>query len=182
MALLKIHLTQLNFCTLERFLEICKEYNVKAVIELKYSAGINSNDQSRMPALMDVIERTGMRKNVILLTSQLNCLIWTRNNGYSDIECQYLVTSLENEATLQRCIQYNLDISFNITGQNSDEWIARYKEAGLKVSCYTFTQYDDYPKLQSWINKGVDFVTCDWHRMDKVVLPEKVIYHYQHIK
>ena len=126
-----------------------------------------------MPALMDVIERTGMRENVILLTSQLNCLIWTRNNGYSDIECQYLVTSLENEATLQRCIQYNLDISFNITGQNSDEWIARYKEAGLKVSCYTFTQYVDYPKLQSWINKGVDFVTCDWHRMDKVVLPEK---------
>lgn len=162
-----------KLCTLERFLEICKEYNVKAVIELKYSAGINSNDQSRMPALMDVIERTGMRENVILLTSQLNCLIWTRNNGYSDIECQYLVTSLENEATLQRCIQYNLDISFNITGQNSDEWIARYKEAGLKVSCYTFTQYDDYPKLQSWINKGVDFVTCDWHRMDKVVLPEK---------
>lgn len=161
-----------KLCTLERFLEICKEYNVKAVIELKYSRGINNNDQSRMKALMDEIEKAGMRENVILLGSQYNCLIWTRNNGYEDILCQYLVSSIENDTVFNRCVQYNLDVSFNITQTNSEQWIKKYKDAGLKVACYTFSQYVDYPELQRWINRGVDFVTCDWHLMEKVILPK----------
>ena len=125
---------------------------------------------------MDVIEKTDMLQNVVFLGSQYNCLIWTRENGYSDIPCQYLVNSCESEETLNRCIEYNLDISFNATGdniKNSQEWIDKYKAAGLEVSCYTFTQYSDYNTLQKWIDKGVDYVTCDWHVMSKVKLPKE---------
>ncbi len=162
-----------TICTLERFLEICHEYNVKAVIELKYSNGINNNDQSRMKDLMQVIRNKGMLENVIFLASQYNCLIWTRENGYEDIECQYLVNSCESETILQRCINYNLDVSINTTGNysNSDEWLARYKENDLKVSTYTYTQYVDYDVVQKWIDKGVDYMTCDWHIMSKLTLP-----------
>ena len=162
-----------KLCTLERFLEICKQYNVKAVIELKSSNGITNSNQSRMQALMDEIEKADMLDGVVFLGSQYNCLIWTRNNGYDYIPCQYLVNSIESETYLQRCIDYNLDISCNTTANysNSDEWIARYHEAGLKVSTYTYTQYVDYSTVQEWINKGVDFVTCDWHQMDKLKLP-----------
>lgn len=167
-----------GLCTLERYLEICKEYNVKAVIELKSSKGISNNDTSRMKDLMNIIEKYKMRKNVIFLTSAYNCLIWTRNNGYSDIPCQYLVNSCESEEILNRCIEYNLDISVNATGnniKNSQEWLNKYHDAGLKISCYTFTQYSDYKTLQKWIDKGVDYVTCDWHLMSKVNLPKKII-------
>lgn len=162
-----------KICTLARYLEICKEYNVTAVIELKSSKGISNSDQSRMQALMDEIENADMLENVILLGSAYNCLIWTRNNGYEYIPCQYLVSSIESETSLQRCIDYNLDISTNTTygGSNSDEWIARYKEAGIKISTYTYTQYVDYPDVQKWIDKGVDFLTCDWQLMDKLNLP-----------
>ena len=165
-----------KLCTLDRFLEICKQYGTKAVIELKGSPGITNNDQSKMPALMTAIKNKGMIDQVIFLASAYNCLIWTRNNGYGDIPCQYLVSSIENETYLKRCIDYKLDISTNTTygGSNSDEWIARYKEAGIKISTYTYTQYVDYPEVQKWIDKGVDFVTCDWHSMDKLKLPVKV--------
>ena len=165
-----------GLCTLERYLEICKEYNVKAVIELKSSKGISNSDTSRMKDLMNIIEKYKMRKNVIFLTSSYNCLIWTRNNGYSDIPCQYLVNSCESEETLALCTKYNLDISVNATGnniKNSQEWLDKYHEAGLKISCYTFTQYSDYKTLQKWIDKGVDYVTCDWHLMSKVTLPKE---------
>ncbi len=166
-----------KLCTLERYLDICKEYNIKAVIELKSSKGITNTDQSRMQALMDVIEEKGMRENVIFLGSQYNCLIWTRNNGYSDIECQYLVNSCENETYLNRCIEYDLDISINVTADpeynNSEEWLARYHEAGLKVSTYTYTQYVDYDVVQKWIDKGVDYVTCDWHLIENLKLVEQ---------
>lgn len=164
-----------KICTLERFLEICKEYGVIALIELKGSKGITNSDQSRMQALMDEIERLEARSHVALLASAYNCLIWTRNNGYEDIPCQYLVGSCESEEVFNRCVQYNLDISFNTTYgdySNSDEWIKRYKDAGLEISTYTYTQYSNYDVVQKWINKGVDYVTCDWHLMEKFNLPK----------
>ncbi len=162
-----------TICTLEKFLQICKESNTTAVIELKSSNGISSSNQSRMQALMDEIEKAGMLENVIFLGSAYNCLTWTRKNGYEYIPCQYLVSSIESETTLQRCIDNNFDISTNTTygGSNGDDWIARYKEAGIKISTYTYTQYVDYDVVQQWINKGVDYVTCDWHSMDKLTLP-----------
>lgn len=173
-----------TICTLERYLEICKEYNAKAVIEVKSSKGITNSDQSRMQALMDVIEAAGMRENTILLGSQYNCLIWTRTHGYEDIECQYLVNSCESDTVLQRCIDNNLEISINVTGDNisnSDAWLAKYKEAGIKISTYTFTQYVDYNVVQEWIDKEVDYVTCDWQLMDHLRLPktpkEEPVYH-----
>ncbi|MBQ8293071.1 MAG: DUF5011 domain-containing protein [Bacilli bacterium] len=163
-----------KICTLERYLEICKEYGVTAVIELKSSKGITNSDQSRMQALMDVIEKCDMLDNVIFLASQYNCLIWTRQNGYEDIRCQYLVNSCESEEYLQRCIDNKLDISFNATGNytNSVEWINKYKAEGCEVSCYTFTQWSNYKDVQTWINNGVDYVTCDWHLMSKLTLPK----------
>ena len=162
-----------GLCTLERFLDICKTYNVRPVIELKSSKGITNSDQSRMQALMDVIESYDMVDQIVFLASQYNCLIWTRENGYENVECQYLVNSCESETYLQRCIKYNLDISINVTGtsSNSEAWLARYKEAGLKISTYTYSQWVNYDVVQQWINKGVDFVTCDWHRMDVLSLP-----------
>jgi len=157
--------------TLERFLEICKQYNVKAVIELKYSNGITNTSQSRMQALMDVIEKTDMLQNVVFLGSQYNCLIWTRKNGYEYIPCQYLVNSCEKDEYLQRCITNNLDVSINIDYSNSDAWLDKYRAAGIKISTFTFSQYVGYDRLQEWINKGVDYVTCDWQQMDKLQLP-----------
>ncbi len=151
-----------KICTLERYLEICKQYNLKAIVELKYSLGINNNDQSRMPQLMELIEKVGMVENTIFLGSQYNCLIWTRNNGYSNISCQYLVNSMANDVFYQRCIDNNLDISFNIEyDTNNKEWIDKYHAAGKKVSCWTFSQYTTKEDLQKYIDMGVDFVTCD---------------------
>ena len=164
-----------KICTLERYLEICKEYGITAVIELKYSEGINASSQSRMQALMDEIEKAGMLKNTILLASTYQCLIWTRQNGYEYIPCQYLVNSCESETALQRCIDYNFDISINVTGDalNRPEWLARYKEKGIKISTYTYTQYTSYEVVQKWINYGVDYLTVDWHVMSQLELPEK---------
>lgn len=170
-----------KLCTLKRYLEICKEYNITAVIELKTSAGIsnwtetNSPESSRMPALIKEIEDAGMINNIIFLTSQYECLAWTRRNGYDFIPCQYLVSSCESQTYLDRCIEYNLDISFNVRDgvKNSTEWIKKYKDAGLKVSTYTFEQWASYKEIQEWIDKGVDFVTTDWHNPKELLLPKE---------
>ncbi len=159
-----------KICSFDRYLEICKEYNVKAVIELKSSPGITNSDQSNMPKLMQAIKDKDMLDEVIFLGSQYNCLIWVKQNGYENIPCQYLVNSCESETALNRCITYGLDISINVTGNysNSDEWLAKYKAAGCEISTYTFTQYVNYDVVQTWIDKGVDYVTVDWQNMAKL--------------
>ena len=170
-----------KLCTLERYLEICKEYNITAVIELKTSAGIsnwtetNTPQSSRMPALIKEIEKAGMINNIIFLTSQYECLAWTRRNGYDFIPCQYLVSSCESQTILDRCIEYNFDISFNARDgvKNSTTWVQKYKDAGLQVSTYTFEQYATYEEVQEWIDKGADFITTDWHDVSKLNLPKK---------
>lgn len=162
-----------TLCTFERYLEICKEYDLFAIVELKSSAGITNSDQSRMPALMEIINKKGMLDKTIFLGSQYKCLEWVKSNGYEYIPCQYLVNSCESETIFERCVTWNFDISFNISYSNSAEWIARYHEAGLKVSCYTFSQYSDAKTLQEWINKDVDFVTCDVLTREDVVIPDR---------
>ena len=162
-----------TLCTFAEYLTICKAGHCKAIVELKSSAGITNSDQSRMQALMDVIAECDMLNDVIFLGSQYNCLIWTRTHGYDYIPCQYLVNSCESETFLQRCIDNHLDISFNISYSNSQEWIDRYHEAGCLVSCWTFSQYTTVADLQAWINKGVDFVTVDVTKPYEVRLPER---------
>lgn len=162
-----------TLCTFERYLEICKEYDLFAVVELKSSAGITNSDQSRMPALMEIINKKGMLDKTIFLGSQYKCLEWVKSNGYEYIPCQYLVNSCESETIFERCVTWNFDVSFNISYSNSAEWIARYHEAGLKVSCYTFSQHSDAKTLQEWINKDVDFVTCDVLTREDVVIPNR---------
>ena len=166
---------QTKLCTLKTYLNICKEFGIKAVIELKSSKGIQSSDTSRMPDLMQEIKSCGMIDDVIFLASQTGVLQWVRNNGYDDIECQYLVNSADNQSVLDFCIKWNCDLSTNVTygGTNSPEWLAKYHEAGLKISTYTFTQYVDYPEVQKWIDAGVDYLTCDWQVMEKLNLPLK---------
>lgn len=162
-----------TLCTFERYLDICKEYDLFAVVELKSSAGITNSDQSRMTALMEIINKKGMLDKTIFLGSQYKCLEWVKSNGYEYIPCQYLVNSCESETIFERCVTWNFDVSFNISYSNSAEWIARYHEAGLKVSCYTFSQYSDAKTLQEWINKDVDFVTCDVLTREDVVIPNR---------
>lgn len=170
-----------KLCTLDRFLQICKEYNIKAVIELKTSAGIsnwceqNTPTASKMPTLIKKIEDAGMINNVILLSSQYECLAWTRKNGYEFVECQYLVSCCQSEEYLNICIKYNLDISMNVRDGivNSDEWLKKYKDAGLKIAAYTFEEYASYEVLQSYIDRGFDYVTTDWHVISELKLPKK---------
>lgn len=159
-----------KLCTLDRYLEICKEYNCIAVIEIKGSSpGLSAANQDGIPKLMKYIEEKGMLDQCIMLTSTLYCLIRIRDEGYT-VPCQYLVNTCESEATLTICKTYHFDLSTNVTygGPNSDAWLQRYKDAGIKISVWTFS--GEYSQVQKWIDKGVDFVTCDCHYMEKLKL------------
>ena len=170
-----------KICTFERYLEICQQYNIIAVIELKTSAGIsnwtelNAPQQSKMPKIMELIKKYDMLDRVVFLSSQEQCLNWVKTHGYSYIPCQYLtLSSCENEKTYNIVKQYKLDISFNVRDgiKISDAWLEKYRELGCKLAVFTFEEYASYEDIQLWIDRGVDYVTTDWHQLDKLELPK----------
>ena len=170
-----------TICTFERYLEICKEYQITAIIELKTSKGIsnwteaNTPNASRMKDIMALIEKYDMLNQVVFLSSQELCLNWVKKNGYEYIPCQYLtLSSCANINTYNIVKKYGLDISFNVRDgiKISDEWLKLYRDLGCKLAVFTFEEYASYSDIQYWIDRGVDYVTTDWHSLEKLELPK----------
>jgi len=158
-----------HVCTLERYLEICKTYGCEAIIELKTTTGISDSSQANMPTLCDFIKAHGMWDKTIFLTYSKPIMTWIRNK-YKDVGIQYLVQGGDDDTVFEFCKKYNCMLSVNVTyGQGiSDAYIKKYHDAGIKISTWTFS--GKYSQVQEWIDKGVEYVTCDIHVMEQLDL------------
>ena len=116
-----------------------------------------------------------MWENSVILSSMTECLAWFRTNGYNDIRLQVLKSTSDSQETLDYCKRYNVDLSINVTYsqyESTDEWLQKYHDAGLEISTWTFsdTSAKGYEAIQKWIDKGVEYVTCDNHHIDRLDL------------
>ena len=62
----------------EDYIKLCSENNMKCVIELKYTNGINFNDTSKIDGLVKIISKYKMMDKVYILTSMKNCLLYIK--------------------------------------------------------------------------------------------------------
>ncbi len=153
-----------HICSLEEYLDICSEYNVKPLIELKWATGINSNDCSGIPNLIQVIENKGFRTSCIILTSMKPCLEYIRTN-YPDIELQFL-TGEYWANHFDWCVEWDIDVDIQ-AGYFTKSTVTQYHEKGLKVNMWTA---NDNASYQTYGNFGCDFITTD--KLDPASLPD----------
>lgn len=153
-----------RLCSAQEYLDVCKEYNVRPLIELKWATGINSNDQSNIPLLIDLIEKNGFRDKCIILTSMKPCLEYIRKN-YPDIELQFL-TGQYWANHFDWCVEHGIDVDIQATYFDKST-VDKYHAADLKVNVWTVNDDANYLKYG---NMGCDFITTD--RMDLAKLPE----------
>lgn len=154
-----------HLCSLEEYLDICKEYNVLPLIELKWATGINSNDCSGIPNLIKVIEEKGFRSSCIILTSMKPCLEYIRTH-YPDIELQLLCYSESFASSYDWCVQWGIDVD-SATGSEIDRAaVKKYQDAGLKVNAWTINSNTYYSMYAGY---GCDFLTTDY--LDPANLP-----------
>ena len=144
-----------RMATLGEMLDICRRYNVRPLIELKWATGINSNDQSNIPALISFITTAGMRDKAMILTSMKPCLEYIRTN-YPDVECQLLVQD-KFEENLQWCIDHGMGIDVQYRSL-TEEGIRKFHDAGLPVNVWTVNDPSDAARFAEM---GVDFITTD---------------------
>ena len=153
-----------RLCSAQEYLDVCKEYNVRPLIELKWATGINSNDCSNIPMLIKFIEDNGFRDKCIILTSMKPCLEYIRTN-YPDIELQFL-TGEYWANHFDWCVQWGIDADIQ-AGYFDKATVTKYHDKGLKVNMWTTNTNDGYKQYGNW---GCDFITTDY--LDPKDLPE----------
>ena len=149
-----------KICTVDRYLEICKQYNVIPVVELKWASGINSNDMSNFPGLYALIEKHGLVDKTIILTSMKASLEYVTKN-YPKLKCQYLVNYITS-SNISTCKSNGWDISscyyYNSSNYVTQSLVNSAHSAGVKVSLWTMNSVDDYKKYCGY---GANYVTSD---------------------
>lgn len=146
-----------TLATVEDYLKICKKYGAVAILELKYTNGINSNDQSKLAGLVELVKRLGMYENAIFMTSMKNCLTYLRNN-YPDAQLQFLSgDTTTTDDNIKWCIENRISLDAT-SGKVTQSVVDRMHEAGLYVNAYTVNSESEANRL---IALGVDMITTD---------------------
>ena len=149
-----------KICTVDRYLEICKQYGVIPVIELKAASGIYYEDMSNFPGLYALIEKHGLVDKAIILTSMQESLQYVRKN-YPKLKCQYLVYYITS-SRIEWCKANGCDISscfyYNSSNYVTQALVNQAHNAGLKVSLWTMNYLSDYNKYAAY---GANYITSD---------------------
>lgn len=160
-----------TICTLEEYLDICNTYNVFPVIELKWATGINSNDQSNLPALLQLVAEKGLQDKAVILTSMKPCLEFIRNHAvYGNMKLQFLCYPATAATSVEWCVANRLDVDIQ-TGFTKDV-VDSYHAAGLQVNCWTLNTPAAYATHELM---GVDMVTTDSLKPSEL-LPEEIVF------
>ncbi len=141
--------------TVEDYLGVCKENNVRPLIELKWTPGINNNDQSMLPALLKVVENAGLIDSCIVLTSMKPCLEFIMKN-YPAVKVQFLGGAKWKES-LQWILDNKIDVDLAHTAVSADD-VKMLHDNGLKVNVWTV---DDPDRAAELTAMGVDFITTN---------------------
>ena len=146
-------------CTLDRYMEICRDYNVIPVIELKYTTGITSSDMSNFSKIYAVIQKYNMQDRTIILGFESG-IKYVREN-YPELRCQHLVNYID-QTKLANAKNNDWDISscyyYNSTNYVTQALVQQAKDYQRKVSLWTINNASDYAKYAAY---GVNFVTSD---------------------
>ena len=152
-------------CTLGEFLDICNQYNVVPVIEVKVCTTIHSNTQAEndpvfdgIPALINLIDQKGLSDKAVVISFMPGVVDFIHRH-YPDITVQVLAG--EDDGTIDEwvewCKQYQMDLDVVHT-LVTKEAVDAMHAAGLKVNVWTVDKVEDFERVKA---AGVDFITTN---------------------
>lgn len=153
-----------KICTLEEYLQICKDYGCIPFIELKWADGINNNDCSNLGRMVETVIEYGFGDEAIINTSMRNCLKYVRDN-YPDFKLMFLCNT-NWESNFDWCVENNIG-AYIQTGCFDKETVVQFHEQDLPVGVWTVNTEANY---KIYGNYGCDFIAVDYLKTDN--LPE----------
>ena len=152
-------------CTLGEFLDICNEYKVIPVVEIKVCTNIHSNTDAEnepvfdgIPALINLIDQKGLTDKVVIISFMPGVVEFIHRH-YPDIKVQVLAG--DSDGTIMEwvewCKQYNMDLDVVHTIVTKEAVDAMH-DAGLKVNVWTVDRVEDFERVKAM---GVDYITTN---------------------
>lgn len=142
----------LKLCTLEEYIDLCLEYGVRPMIEIK------DPRTEQMAEFYSILQRRGIVESCIIISFHIDILKALHEIDPS-LEMWYLVEFI-TEKTLNRAEEAGgLGIAFNAARQeNRTEWIQKVHERGLTAACWTV---DSEELLNKMLDCGVKYITTN---------------------
>lgn len=140
----------LRASTLENYIKICKKYEKHCVIELK-----SQFTDEEIERIIAIITDMGYIDNVTFISFYYENLLKVRRVR-PEQSAQYLFGELTDEIR-DMLIRDRIDVDIYFGGL-SEQNVADFHAAGLKVNCWTVDSAEDGERLASW---GVDFITSN---------------------
>ena len=152
-------------CSLGEFLDICNEYNVVPVVEVKVCTSIHSNTKAEnepvfdgIPALINMIDQKGCSDRVVIISFMPGVVDFIHRH-YPDITVQVLAG--DGDGTIDEwvdwCIEHKMDLDVVHTIVTK-EAVDRMHAAGLKVNVWTVDRVEDFERVKA---SGADFITTN---------------------
>ncbi len=140
----------------EEFIEICKEANIRPMIEVK------DKRVEKVADLLEIIRKYEIEDSVILISFHKDVLRQFRLLS-PDMELWYLMHSITDEK-LQECIENNNGVAFEAArGVKQPEMIQKIHHNNLLAACWTV---DTKEMLNKMMKQGVKYITTN------AILPE----------
>lgn len=140
----------LHLPTLEEYVNTCKRYGKKCILELK-----NECTEEELVRMIDEIKALDYFDNVIFISFHIKNLILLRSI-YPKHPAQYLFCNFSDEVW-EMLIKYNLDIDVAESAL-TEEIVDKAHSLGIKVNCWTVNNPENGQKYVDW---GVDFITTN---------------------
>lgn len=138
-------------CLVEDFIEICKNANIRPMIEVK------DRRVEKVADLLEIIRKYDIEKDVIIISFHKNVLRQFKALS-PDIELWYLVHTITNEKLLES-VEYGFGVAFEAK-RNMDKphMIQNIHDNNLKAACWTV---DNKEMLNKMISNGVKYITTN---------------------
>ena len=148
-----------KICTVDRYLEICKQLSVIPVIELKENATICNTNMTGFPGLYALIQKHGLVDRAIILTSMQESLKHIRTN-YPQLKCQYLIYYATEDKDAD-AVTYGYHYSCRKDADNSltKARVQALQNKGIEVAVWSINDNDTYTK---YCDMGVNMITSDY--------------------
>ena len=142
---------ELKICTLEDYIKKCAEYNMHAVIEIKYN-----RNRKYYGEMVDMLKKYGVDASFIAF--DFEDLVDLRK--ICDFPLFYLVEDIKDEQIEQAKTVENCGISFgcNYESNRDGVMIKKIIDAGLHTACWSAT---DLETVIMMYNYGVEYITTD---------------------
>lgn len=141
-----------KMCTLQEYVDICKKYNARPVIEIK------DPRPETMKSFYDFLVKNELLESAVIISFIIEDLI-ELNKIDKNLEMWYLVDYLNNK-NIQQAIDAGckgMDFSETFNASRPD-WIKKVTDAGLVAACWTV---DTKVQLEDMLSAGVTVITTN---------------------